>query len=337
MTRSNNKFCCSSRHGLVSIKSNCFLSPFLLNPTLTAPIKYLSFACWVFFHAFVVVCWLFSKSSFSKNSLWKTNRVSNSLDPDQDLTWVQTVCKGNQQTTVTAIELTRPPGQQANYLLPGCFIPFSLYFDISMLWNSWILTYWTDPIPRVRGGEGAAGKIFTTMLLHSWFPLNWYATWPCSEKVVFGLFDPLGWRRGGGGGGRGRDCVQNICYYVAAFVFPFDLIYNMTIFWKSLTLGIISIKIFVTMLLHTWFPLFWYSTWPCSEKVKFDLLTPPPTLSPPRGLGLGLWSKIMFDMFHIYCTSICMWNFRKKYWQLTELLPNLIFDIWSDLRGQGVG
>ena len=41
-------------------------------------------ACWVIFHAFVVVCWLFSKLTFSKNSFKDTIRMSNSLDPDQD-------------------------------------------------------------------------------------------------------------------------------------------------------------------------------------------------------------------------------------------------------------
>ena len=36
------------------------------------------------FHAFVAVCWLISKSTFSKNSFRITIWVSNSLDPDQD-------------------------------------------------------------------------------------------------------------------------------------------------------------------------------------------------------------------------------------------------------------
>ena len=36
------------------------------------------------FHASVVICWLFSKSTFSKNSFRSTIIVSNGLDPDQD-------------------------------------------------------------------------------------------------------------------------------------------------------------------------------------------------------------------------------------------------------------
>ena len=42
-----------------------------------------NFSCWVIFHDFFVVCRYFSKSTFLKNSLENTNRVSNRLDPDQ--------------------------------------------------------------------------------------------------------------------------------------------------------------------------------------------------------------------------------------------------------------
>ena len=41
-------------------------------------------AWWVIFYAFDVVCWHFSKLTFSKNSFRNTTRVSNSLDLDQD-------------------------------------------------------------------------------------------------------------------------------------------------------------------------------------------------------------------------------------------------------------
>ena len=40
-----------------------------------------------------------------------------------------------------------------------------------------------------------------------------------------------------------------------------------------------------------------------SEKVEFDLLIPPPKST--QGPGTGLGSKITFDMFHIYYTSVC--------------------------------
>ena len=55
------------------------------------------------FSCFVVVCWLFSKWTFSKNSFWNTIWVSNGLDQDRDpRTWIQAVCKGYQQTTKVA-------------------------------------------------------------------------------------------------------------------------------------------------------------------------------------------------------------------------------------------
>ena len=56
----------------------------------------------------------------------------------------------------------------------------------------------------------------------SWFPLNWYATWLCSEKVEFWPIDPI--PRVGG------VCGQNICYHAITFAIMFNLICNMTIF-----------------------------------------------------------------------------------------------------------
>ena len=46
-------------------------------------------ACWVIFHAFVVVCRVvFFKIDFSTNSFRNTMRVSNRLDPDQGRCYV---------------------------------------------------------------------------------------------------------------------------------------------------------------------------------------------------------------------------------------------------------
>ena len=66
---------------------------------------------------------------------------------------------------------------------------------MTMFWKCWILTLW----PHFQGRGWSACKIFATMLLHSWFHLIWYATWPCSAKVWFWPFDstPMGRRRGG--------------------------------------------------------------------------------------------------------------------------------------------
>ena len=51
----------------------------------------------------------FSKLTFSINSLkhYENIRVSTCLDPDKDLIWVQTVCKGYQQMTKVAASKER--------------------------------------------------------------------------------------------------------------------------------------------------------------------------------------------------------------------------------------
>ena len=196
----------------------------------------------------------------------------------------------------------------------------------------------------VWGGGGGGGSLRAKYLLPGWFPSIWYATWPCSEKVEIWPYDPNPRVRGAIVG----VYWQNNCYRVAAFMIPFNLICNMTTFWK------------------TWILTYWPQPHgqgggemgrglrakyllPCCcisdslkfdmqhdrvlKKLNFDLLTPP--LSPPRGWDTGLRSVITFDMFHIYCTSVCMWNFSKKYWQLTELLQN--FNIWPLIPPKGSG
>ena len=73
--------------------------------------------------------------------------------------------------------------------------------------------------------EGVSvGKIFATMLL----PASSDMQHDYSEKdMVWPLNQHLG---------QGCVCGQNICYHVAASVVSFNLICNMTIFWKSLIL-----------------------------------------------------------------------------------------------------
>ena len=65
-------------------------------------------ACWVIFHAFVVVCGLFQNSLFQEvlsgtpsecQMVWIQIRT----DIVSVLIWVQTVCKGYQQTTKVAV------------------------------------------------------------------------------------------------------------------------------------------------------------------------------------------------------------------------------------------
>ena len=84
--------------------------------------------------------------------------------------------------------------------------------------------------PHPRGPCVCNDSIFAFMVLCAQLPLIWYATWLLSEKRYSLTFwpHPLG---------RGCVCGQNICYHVAASIVSFNLICNMTIFWKSLNLA----------------------------------------------------------------------------------------------------
>ena len=98
------------------------------------------------------------------------------------------------------------------------------------------------------------------MVLCAQFSLIWYATWLLSQKKYGYTFwpHPLG-----------QGCVRGktICYHVAANIVSFNLICNMTIFWKS------------------------------------SILASAPPLSPPQGLEPCFRTEKPFDMFHVYCCS----------------------------------
>ena len=53
-------------------------------------------------------------------------------------------------------------------------IALNLICNMTRFWKSWILTYWPHPKGRGSGVGGSAGKIFATMLLHSYFFLISY-------------------------------------------------------------------------------------------------------------------------------------------------------------------
>ena len=155
--------------------------------------------------------------------------------------------------------------------------------------------------PRARGDVGVCGQIFATMLLHSWFPLIWYATWPCSEIVEFWPFDPRVRGMGGGGG-----LQQN-------FVIPFNVICNMTMFWKNNILPTDPIprvrsaaKIYATRLLHFLIPfnlicnmtLFWkVELWP------FD-----PRLGGSAGKIFATKLLHFLIIFNLICNMTMFWN-----------------------------
>ena len=101
-------------------------------------------------------------------------------------------------------------GKKFATMLLHLVIHFNLIRKMTMFWKIWPI----DPIPRYgvgAGGGGAAGKVFTSMLLHLWCSLIWYATWPCSGKAEVWPAGPF--HRVEEGGLRAKNC-----YHVAAFV-----------------------------------------------------------------------------------------------------------------------
>ena len=121
------------------------------------------------------------------------------------------------------------------------------------------------------------------------------------QKFNFDLWpNPQGERVGG----RVRGvCGQNICYHVAALC-------NMIMFWKCLILtfrpqqqgrGCLRAKYLLPCYCIWWFPLIWYTTWPCSEKVKYWPIDPIPRIRGYAGkifaiMLLHLWFSL--DMQH---------------------------------------
>ena len=84
-----------------------------------------------------------------------------------------------------------------------------------------------NKLTQSPGLRGSAGKIFTTMLLHPWFPLIWCVTWPCSGKVELSPFDLQTQDQVVG------VCRQNSLTMLVHSWFPFILICNMIFYWKS--------------------------------------------------------------------------------------------------------
>ena len=112
-------------------------------------------------------------------------------------------------------------GQNICYDVAAFVILFNLICNMTIFWKK--LNF--DLLTPSPGSGVSVGKIFATMLLHSWFSLIWYATTPCSEKVLFWPTDSIP--------RVGSVCGQNICYHVSVFVILFNLICNLTMSWKS--------------------------------------------------------------------------------------------------------
>ena len=185
--------------------------------------------------------------------------------------------------------------------------------------------------PRVRGGgRGFPAKLFSTMLLHLWFHLIWYATWPCSKNwILTDWSHHLSPPRGFGIGFRSKITFDMFhiyctsvcsCYHVAAFEIP--LMCSMTMFWISWIFTFwgergAAGKIFATMLLHSQSPLIWYATWSCSAKVKYDLLTL--RLWGEGGCGQNICYHV--TAFVIAFNFICNMTMFWKSWILTFWPP----------------
>ena len=140
-----------------------------------------------------------------------------------------------------------------------------------VLKNLEILTFWPHPQGQAGVGGGLRAKY---MILR--FRIRDSINFVCNLTMFWKSWTLTFWPQGQGMGVRGL-CGQNICYHVAAFMFPFNVICNMIMFRKS------------------WILTFW-----------------PHPLSRPRGSGTGLRSKNAFDMFLIYCNFVRMRNFCKK-------------------------
>ena len=127
------------------------------------------FACWVFFHAFHIICWLF-KINFFKRFFQEHVRMSNILDTYTlwVMIYVQTVCKGYQQTTkllFTRKELNPPPpkkknnnkNQRSQYMWSS-YTGFKLGPDS---WEKWLL-----PPGKLGRSDSKIGRSYSTKLRH---------------------------------------------------------------------------------------------------------------------------------------------------------------------------
>ena len=159
-----------------------------------------------------------------------------------------------------------------------------------------------------QGGGGGSGPPVPPLDLHLNDVLK-------KKRILSYWSHPQG--QGWGGGSAGK-----IFAIMSLIRDSFNLKYTIIMFWKSWILPFdpnprvrrvglgwgLQAKYLLLSLLHSWFSLTWYTMWPCSEKVIFRPFDPN-----PRATDSGLQSKITFDVFHIYCTSVCMRNFNKEY------------------------
>ena len=95
---------------LSGVPSECQTVWILIRPDVLSGLIWVQTVCKGYQQTILFTIFASCKSTFLKNSFRSTIRVSKSLDPDQarrlsGLIWVQTVCKGYQQTMLFAITL----------------------------------------------------------------------------------------------------------------------------------------------------------------------------------------------------------------------------------------
>ena len=164
---------------------------------------------------------------------------------------------------------------------------------MTMLWESWMLTLWPPGLEVEIGWADSRGKIFATMLLHSWFPLIWkYATWPCSEKNEFWHDSRVG---GSAWFDMQHDHVQKNLN-LALWTLPSG----------SGCWGMSVGKIFATVLLHSWFHLIWYATWACSVKNNFWVFDPTQRVVYRQNIFYHV-AAFLFP-FHLICNMTVFWK-----------------------------
>ena len=180
---------------------------------------------------------------------------------------------------------------------------------MTMFWRSWILSFWPQPLSPLRGsdwglwskitfdmfhiyytswhkfwhldpsvGRGeSAGKIFPTMLLHLWFFFNLI----CNRTMFWTSWILTYWPQGLGWGGLPAKYLLPFCCIGDILKFNMQYVYVLknVVFWHLDPQcwrggGESAGKIFPIMLLHVWFLLIWYATWPYFEEVEFWALDP---------------------------------------------------------------
>ena len=124
-------------------------------------------------------------------------------------------------------------GLQAKYLLPCCRICDSFYFDIQHVHVLKKMNFdQLTPSSRLGWGVGGLRGLQAKYLLPCCCipdSINLICNMTMFWKSCNLTFSPYPQGQEGGGGGV---CGQNVCYHVAAFVIPFNLIFNMTMLWK---------------------------------------------------------------------------------------------------------